>query len=1218
MKTDTRLGEFLGTCKLRKAFAVCGQETWRSGFDTVQQDGMTFIGVGPPQQQGRGSAGVSITLSHLAAAAWERTGRELHVDLGPRLMAIRLEVRCGGRGRAYHQKMSIFLVSSYAPDSSKPAAEHEAYYTGLAVLLARRRSGDVLIVGTDANAGIGRGPLGNSSGGGSGCAGAVGPHGLLHLNPAGRRLRSFLESHELCSLASFYPKRYYGTWIHPRSKLEHQLDHIFISQAHRCRIRDAGSCPFQLISSDHRAVGCKMRFTVSLQRKADPRRDLLRLDTSMLFTREGQQAFARCAMQHALPSYPVSGQTQIDSERPSLTHHDGARPASSHSLADPRDHDAAIFSAFTAQYGHGWWNHDPLSHLYYASLPLPQPQPPPSSTVSLGLHVADDGRVHLSLGIDAPPPPPSVPYPTLASALRAAATELLPRKPKPQPPWFEASEEKLRILIARRDSALNAHHRHPSTATAAARTRARAELKTGLRVARSSWAIDKSSQVNDGIVALRGTSTAWNLVSELRAGLGGSRRQAAPAKMKQRDGTLASTPEENAQVFADHFKGLYERVPTFDSSVLDLVKQREIAVGLDHKPTDKEIRMALGKLRDSGPGESGLVARLWKSLGTTEEGFALIRHMVHRFWESEEMDEEWETGLLKILPKKGDKSLPGNYRGIMLLEVAYKIVANLMHMRLQVISESVEHVDHEPQCGFRPGRGCSDASFTIKQLIKKRREHGHETWVLFVDLVKAFDRVPRCSESTIECNENDAARAALDEKLGMLWRVLLKFGVPPKLVRLLIAMHKKVLVKFDVDGVITTLLAIIGVKQGDLLGPPLFNFYIAAIMESWRATSDYELPTFRTRPDFKMTGRRPNTSGEEFTVGDSEYADDTGLAFCSREDVVEQTPKVTCHFRRWGMEIHEGILDPLVHSGLLDFEAMQVTKGSKSEVLFCSKPLHMYIDPSTYDGADLSPIMLPNLGYMEVVDRFPYLGDMVARDGGDALAVDARVEAGSRAFGALRSCLFTTTAISRAAKRAVYEAVVMSISLYGSECWSLTEGLRQRLRGMQAQHLRAMSRVSRTHTWRHHISTQQLGREMGLESTDHYVARRQLRFAGHVSRMDFERRLPRRMLSSWVPHARPSGAPTMTYGRSLGRAFEHYGLDPARWHELAAHRSRWRAMLQTGVAPAEFRPQPPPPPPPPLAKTKPSRRCAAQTMAAIDRMRTTDAALQQYLKPISR
>ena len=40
-------------------------------------------------------------------------------------------------------------------------------------------------------------------------------------------------------------------------------------------------------------------------------------------------------------------------------------------------------------------------------------------------------------------------------------------------------------------------------------------------------------------------------------------------------------------------------------------------------------------------------------------------------------------------------------------------------------------------------RGCTDGIFTVKMAIKKRREHGLETWIMFLDLVKAFDRVPR-------------------------------------------------------------------------------------------------------------------------------------------------------------------------------------------------------------------------------------------------------------------------------------------------------------------------------------------------------------------------------------------------------------------------------------------------------------------------------------------
>ena len=72
-----------------------------------------------------------------------------------------------------------------------------------------------------------------------------------------------------------------------------------------------------------------------------------------------------------------------------------------------------------------------------------------------------------------------------------------------------------------------------------------------------------------------------------------------------------------------------------------------------------------------------------------------------------------------------------------------------------------------------------------------------------------------------------------------------------------------------------------------------------------------------------------------------------------------------------------------------------------------------------------------------------------------------------------------------------------------------------------------MCRVTRTHTWRHHITSEALRARLSLDSIDYYVARRQLRWLGHVSRMDFGR-LPRRMLSSWVPHKRPAGAPRFT------------------------------------------------------------------------------------------
>ena len=58
-----------------------------------------------------------------------------------------------------------------------------------------------------------------------------------------------------------------------------------------------------------------------------------------------------------------------------------------------------------------------------------------------------------------------------------------------------------------------------------------------------------------------------------------------------------------------------------------------------------------------------------------------------------------------------------------------------------------------------------------------------------------------------------------------------------------------------------------------------------------------------------------------------------------------------------------------------------------------------------------------------------------------------------------------------------------------SSDWCLTEALLQRLRGFHAQCVRAMCRVTRTHTWRHRLSSEELRVRLGLDSIDYYVSR---------------------------------------------------------------------------------------------------------------------------------
>ena len=46
------------------------------------------------------------------------------------------------------------------------------------------------------------------------------------------------------------------------------------------------------------------------------------------------------------------------------------------------------------------------------------------------------------------------------------------------------------------------------------------------------------------------------------------------------------------------------------------------------------------------------------------------------------------------------------------------------------------------QCGFMSGRGTADAVFVLRRLSEKLRAKS-ELFFIFVDLEKAFDRVPR-------------------------------------------------------------------------------------------------------------------------------------------------------------------------------------------------------------------------------------------------------------------------------------------------------------------------------------------------------------------------------------------------------------------------------------------------------------------------------------------
>ena len=320
--------------------------------------------------------------------------------------------------------------------------------------------------------------------------------------------------------------------------------------------------------------------------------------------------------------------------------------------------------------------------------------------------------------------------------MKLAALTTLPKTFRPQPGWFSSNQARLNRLIEERNIAVALKIKRPTRNSAQRLRKARKELKAEIARSKNNWILNICEDINNPVSA---SKIHWEKVKVLRKGLD-KPKISHEKMMKKPDGSKCVNAEENAEVFREHFHKLYEREPTYDPTVIELLEKQPVFEVLDHPPTDVDIIKATQSLKNNAPGESGLTPLMFKSLIEVPETFALLKGVIIDFWNCEKTPEQWDLGLLKVLPKKGDLSLPGNYRGIMLLEIAYKIIAKIVHQRLIPISESL---DHETQCGFRPGRGCTDAIFTVKIALKKRREHNQQTWVLFLDLVKAFDRVPR-------------------------------------------------------------------------------------------------------------------------------------------------------------------------------------------------------------------------------------------------------------------------------------------------------------------------------------------------------------------------------------------------------------------------------------------------------------------------------------------
>ena len=133
-----------------------------------------------------------------------------------------------------------------------------------------------------------------------------------------------------------------------------------------------------------------------------------------------------------------------------------------------------------------------------------------------------------------------------------------------------------------------------------------------------------------------------------------------------------------------------------------------------------------------------------------------------------------------------------------------KIVAN----RLGDFCKEAGNLPEE-QCGFRPQHSTTDMMFVVRRLQELGRTSNTSLEICVIDLAKAYDSVARV----------------------LSWEVLARFGVPPRMIKVIRMFHDCMRARVQLDGGDFSAWFIVcqGLRQGCGLSPLLFNIFFAAV-----------------------------------------------------------------------------------------------------------------------------------------------------------------------------------------------------------------------------------------------------------------------------------------------------------------------------------------------------------------------------------------------------
>nr|VZI44042.1 unnamed protein product [Spirometra erinaceieuropaei] len=354
-----------------------------------------------------------------------------------------------------------------------------------------------------------------------------------------------------------------------------------------------------------------------------------------------------------------------------------------------------------------------------------------------------------------------------------------------------------------------------------------------------------------------------------------------------------------------------------------------------------------------------------------------------------------------------------------------------------------------------------------------------------------------------------------------LWKIMQKFGCPERFTQTVRQLHDGMMVRVtDSRAVSEAFAGTNRVKQGCVRAPTLFSLMFSGmLMDAYRNERPGIRIAYRTDGHLLNQRRMPFQSRvSTTTVHELLFADDCVLNTTSEEEMQRSMDLFSAACENFGL----------------------VIKTQKTVVMH--QP-----PPNSATAPNASPQISANGTQLQAVENIPYLDSTLSRNTKIDDDVANRISKASQAFGRLQSTVWNRHGLQLSTKLKMYKAVIL-------RRYCMERGLGRCLR-----------RILRLN-WQDRIPDTEVLERTGIPSIYAILKQMQLRWSGHLVRMDDERLTKRLFYGDVATGSLRQIGQIRRYKDTLKSSLKRLQISTANWEELALDRPTWRRTVKTGAA----------------------------------------------------